>query len=198
MLELHRLALGHSVRAVDAVRDDQWELPTPCAQWDLRQLVEHMTAENLGFAAAAAGERADRSPWEFHASGAGLAADYRASAARVVAAFGEPGVLEREFWLPRIKDTVTFPARQAVSFHLLDYLVHSWDVAAALGRPVDFEPELVRAVAVIAQREVPDGPRRLRPGAGFRPPAAVPVDATELDRLLAALGRAPRWPRRSD
>lgn len=50
---------------------------------------------------------------------------------------------------------------------------------------------------MIAEREVPDGPRRLRPGAGFRPPAAVPVGATELDRLLAALGRSPRWPRRS-
>ncbi|MEU9127270.1 TIGR03086 family metal-binding protein [Kitasatospora sp. NPDC048540] len=197
MLELHRLAMRHSVAAVDRIRDGQWELPTPCADWDVRRLVEHMTAENLGFAAAADGEREDRGVWEYRATGAGPVADYRASAKRVVEAFGAPGVLDGRFWLPRINDARTFPARQAVSYHLLDYLVHSWDVAVAIGAPVDFEPELVAEVAVIAEREVPDTPRRLRPGAGFRPALPVPGTVPPLERLLAALGRSARWPQQS-
>ncbi|MEV4615911.1 TIGR03086 family metal-binding protein [Kitasatospora sp. NPDC049258] len=194
MLELHRLAMRHSVAAVSLVEADQWTLPTPCAEWDLRRLVEHMTAENHGFAAAADGERTDRSAWDHRPAGGGPVADYRASAERVVTAFGAAGVLEREFWLPRIDPAVPFAGRRAVSFHLLDYLVHTWDVARALGRPVAFEAELLAEVADIADREVPDTPRRLRPGAGFRPRLPPPADATPLDRLLTDLGRSPSWP----
>jgi uncharacterized protein (TIGR03086 family) len=195
MLDLHRRAMRHSVEIVNLVRDAQWDLPTPCSQWTLRQLLTHMISENRGFAAAAAGETSDRTVWDFRAQdGDDLRAEYARSADRVVAAFHADGVLDREFWLPLIIDTRTFPARQAISFHLLDYVVHGWDVAAALGHPVAFEDDLIEAAADIADREVPDTPRRENPNASFRPPLPVPASASAFDRMLAALGRSPAWP----
>jgi uncharacterized protein (TIGR03086 family) len=196
MRDLHLLAMRHSISAVQRIRDDQWTLPTPCSRWNLRQLVEHMTLENRGFAAAADGETSDRTMWTERDFDADLRADYTRSADLVVTAFGADGVLERQFWLPRIDDRVTFLGRRAVNFHLLDYVVHTWDVAAALGRPVALADDLVAAALDIAHREVPDGPRRHRPEASFAPPVPTPDDARPLDRLLAVLGRSPSWPDR--
>ena len=193
MIEEHRFTMRHSVKLVELIHDDQWELPTPCTEWNLRELVEHMTLENRGFAAAARGEGQDRSPWTLRDFG-DLRADYAESAEAVMAAFGEPGVLERDFRLPLIDPERVFPGKQAVSFHLLDYVVHGWDVAASLRQPVDYPAGLVAMVREIADREVPDGPRRLRPDASFKPALPGYTDAP-WESLLALLGREPDWPR---
>lgn len=193
MIEQHRFAMRHSVKLVELIHEDQWALPTPCEQWDLRQLVEHMTLENRGFAAAAHGETEDKTVWTERSFG-DLRIDYAESAERVMAAFGKPDVLQGEFWLPLITPDRRFPARQAISFHLLDYVVHGWDVAASLRQPVDYPDDIVALVREIADREVPDGPRRLRPGASFQPAIASQEGDSALDGLLAVLGRSPRWP----
>jgi uncharacterized protein (TIGR03086 family) len=72
-------------------------------------------------------------------------------------------------------------------------VVHGWDVARSLGVPFELDPDVVQAALRIAQA-VPDGERRLEPGAAFRPGLAAPPDATPLDRIVSALGRSPRWP----
>lgn len=194
MLELHRRAMLRSVEIVNRAGDDQFELPTPCAGWSLRRLLDHMVSENHGFAAAADGERSDRTAWSRDA-GAEPRATYAASADRVVASFGADSVLDREFWLPLIDDTALFPARQAIGFHLLDYAIHAWDVAVTIGVPIVFDDDITEAVLEIAHRDVPDGARRRRPGAGFQPPVPVPDDAPAQDRLLGWLGRSPTWSR---
>lgn len=193
LLDLHRRTMERSIQTVDLAGDDDWELPTPCGGWRLRDLVAHMTADNLGFAAAAGGERTDRSAWDAGAVEGSSRAAYRSSAMAVVAAFNAPG-LAGSFWLPRIDESVTFPAARAIDFHLLDYAIHTWDVGVSLGRTVDLPDDLVAAVLRVAHRDVPDGPRRLRAGAGFRPAVAVGPDGSAQDRLLAFLGRSPGWP----
>lgn len=181
--------MRRSVEVVDQIRDDQWDLPTPCTAWNLRQLLHHMITDNRGFAAAADGETEDTSSWYDETFGPDLRAEYAASADRVVAAFGADGVLEREFWLPRIHPDLRFAAPRAISFHLLDYIVHAWDVAASIGYPLVIDDDLVKVARDITAREVPDHPRRQRPEAGFRPPVPPPADATDQDLMLAELGR---------
>jgi uncharacterized protein (TIGR03086 family) len=89
---------------------------------------------------------------------------------------------------------MTFPGRQAIAFHLVDYVVHGWDVARSLG--VGFEPEPeVLAVALKVAQAVPDGPGRLEPGSAFRPAVAAPGRENPLDQIVALLGRSPDWPR---
>jgi uncharacterized protein (TIGR03086 family) len=111
----------------------------------------------------------------------------------VLAAFSADGVLDRQFPLPEFAAGPDFPARQAVSFHLVDYVVHSWDVAKALGLQVHFTRELLDTALQVAQA-VPDGAARLAPGAAFSP-AVAGRDASPLDRIVAVLGRSPDWER---
>ena len=65
-----------------------------------------------------------------------------------------------------------FPARQAMSFHAIDYLVHAWDVGASIGVPVRPDDDLLPA-AVDITLAVPVGDARTRPGAAFAPVLAT-------------------------
>jgi uncharacterized protein (TIGR03086 family) len=169
--------------------------PTPCDDWTLAELLAHMTAQHNGFAAAAAGQGADLIRWQTGAPAADPVHDYAAAAARVLKAFSAPGVLDRDFALPEINPRLPFPAEQAIGFHFVDYVVHGWDVARALGAGYDLEPGLLGAALAIA-RSVPDGENRRRPGAAFGPGVAVTGDGL-LDQIVAMLGRRPAWPRLS-
>jgi uncharacterized protein (TIGR03086 family) len=195
MLDLHRRTVQRSMDVVAAIRDGQWDNPTPCAQWTLRDLLVHMIRENRGFAAAAAGEISDRSSWTSPV-GEDPRTEYAESAEAVIAAFAQGDVLARDFWLPFINDAMMFPGRKAVGFHLLDYLVHGWDAAMGSGQSLVTDDEVVAAVYGIAVRDVPDGPRRVRVGATFAPPvAAGPASgsAPTLADVLVFLGRDPDW-----
>jgi uncharacterized protein (TIGR03086 family) len=190
VLELHGRAMRHSVVIVAMIHDDQWDLPTPCAKWTVRDLLTHMTTENHGFAAAASGETRSRAAWTPRPASEDPRRDYAESADEVVRAFASAAA---DFWLPNVAETRHFPATQAIGFHLLDYVVHSWDVAAALGRTIALENDLVAAAQEIADRDVPNNARRHHPDAGFQPPVTATADADPLRRLLSFLGRDPDW-----
>jgi uncharacterized protein (TIGR03086 family) len=182
-----------SVEVAANLTADRLALPTPCAGWSLRDLLEHMTAQHRGFAAAAAGNGDDPAAWEVRPLGAEPLLTYAESADQVTKAFSADGVLERQFSLPEVSTRRTFPGRQAIGFHLIDYIVHSWDLARSLGVPLEFRPEVLEVGLAVA-RAVPDGDSRLAPGSGFRPSVPVAADAPMLDRIVAMLGRSPTWP----
>jgi uncharacterized protein (TIGR03086 family) len=164
--------------------------PTPCADWTLHGLVRHMTAQHYGFAAAARGD-GDLARWRMPPPGEDPVAAYRAAAEHVLAAFAADGVLDQRFPLPEIMPGMLFPARQAISFHFIDYVVHSWDVARTLGLRVRLDPALLDAAFTVA-RSVPGGGARLEPGAAFAPEISWPGDS-RLDQIVAILGRSPDW-----
>ncbi|MCQ9131377.1 TIGR03086 family metal-binding protein [Streptomyces hilarionis] len=190
--ELDRRAVLRSAQIVARIRDDQWDAPTPCGDWTLRRLLAHMTAQHLGFAAAADGGPVDESVWR-ETPLADPRGAYAASVHRVLDAFAADGVLEREFVLPWIHPTMRFAAPRAIGFHLVDYVVHGWDVAVSAGLPAAYDDDLVAAAAEVAVKEVPVGPSRERPGAAFAPPVEPAGSTSAADRLLASLGRDPRW-----
>lgn len=163
---------------------------TPCAGWLLGDLLAHMTAQHRGFTAAAEGQTS-LTPWQVRSEDEPVEA-YRSAAAHVREVFARPGILERRFFLPEIAADRTFPATRAIGFHFLDYVVHSWDVAKALGTTVQFAPDLLDAALTIA-KAVPGGSARLAPRAAFAP--ALPWrGGSQLDTILALLGRSPTWP----
>jgi uncharacterized protein (TIGR03086 family) len=192
--ELDRRAVQGSVAVVSRVTTSDLGRATPCAGWTLDELLAHMTVQHDGFAAAAAGRGADLAVWTARPTGADPVADYAAAADRVIAAFAEPGVLERRFALPEIAPAFRFPATQAISFHFVDYVVHGWDVARSVGVGYEIEDDLAEAALAVA-RAVPDGPERLKPGAAFRPGLDGQPDAAALDEILSLLGRSPDWQR---
>lgn len=191
MVELDAAAVRTSVELVARVTAADLVRPTPCAAWTLRDLLAHMTTQHHGFAAASNGQDGPE-PWQQRPLGADPVQAHRAAARQVLAAFAADGVLDRPFSLPEISTERRFPAALAISFHLVDYVVHSWDVARTLNVPVSLEPCILEAALAVA-RSVPGGEARLAPGAAFAP--AVPCPAgSALDTIVALLGRSPTWP----
>lgn len=189
---LHRRALQVSVDIVNQVTPERLELPTPCAEWNLGQLIAHMIGQNLGFAAAARGERNGVeafAPVPIADDPTGQHAD---SAAKLAEDFAAPGFGERSAWLAEIRGGGFYPAQTAVGFHLVDSVAHGWDVARALDLPVFFDDEVLEA-ALVMSLAIPDGPPREQPGAAFRPSVRVGGDTDLLGRVLALLGRSPDW-----
>ncbi|MER7922031.1 TIGR03086 family metal-binding protein [Streptomyces sp. NPDC096057] len=192
IVELDRIAVHEALRVVESARAEDWERDTPCAGWDLRQLVAHMAAQHHGFAAAARGTGQDLDSWREPADMSEPARTHRAAATDVLAAFAERGATEREFTLPELG--ASFPGRTAIGFHFVDYMVHAWDVAAALGVRLDLSDDVLD-IALTVARSVPTDPAGRGPGFAFAPPLGIPPDAGPLDEMLRLLGRSPeRWP----
>lgn len=189
ILDLDQRALSGAGQIVAQVTAGQLGGPTPCQGWTLATLLAHMVAHNHGFAAAARGEQVAASVWDSAPLGDDPQAAFQESAARASAAFAAPGALSRQLDLPGLGG---FPARTAISFHFVDYLIHGWDVARAIGAVSEPDPELV-AVALSMVSRYPDTPEVRGPGAPFGPKVEVPADAPPLARLVGLLGRSPSW-----
>jgi uncharacterized protein (TIGR03086 family) len=195
--ELDRRALAYAGEVIAEVGTDQLTLPTPCPDWTLHGLLRHIVSQNEGFAAAARGGGAVLSVWRNGRLGEDPRADVEESARLVGEAFGEDGVLDREFDLPEVGAGSAFPGAVAIGFHFVDTVVHAWDVARTIGADWDPGDEMVGAALRIAVR-VPATPESRGPGLAFEGGVEVPAGTPDRERLLALLGRSPAWtpPRR--
>ncbi|MFG3224305.1 TIGR03086 family metal-binding protein [Kitasatospora sp. NPDC048194] len=198
LVELHDRAMELAAGVVNGVRPEQLDLPTPCAGWTLRRLLEHCVGQHRGFAAAARGAGPDLALFADAPVGPDPAEAFRRTGTELTAAFRAAAAADRPLWLPEIRDGAPFPLAQAVGFHLLDTLVHGWDVAAALGAPeelvaaVDGDDALVGALLAVTEA-VPNTPEARAPGRAFRPGLQPGAADGRFDRALALLGRDPGW-----
>lgn len=193
IVELHRRVMATSTDVVGTLSADQLERGTPCAGWSVRELLGHMIGQNYGFGAAAS-QRAGADAFASRPVGADPVGEYVRSAEFVVTAFAAPGLLERAVYLAEVRGGSEVAAATAVSFHLVDYVAHSWDLGVSIGSLPVFDDEVLASALRIAEA-VPDDANRTVPGAAFAP--AVQIDAgtagTVLNRILALLGRDPSW-----
>jgi uncharacterized protein (TIGR03086 family) len=183
---LHGRTVESWQRFVDGVGDDQWDLPTPCTEWDVRALVNHIVGEQRwtaplldGMTIAEVGDRFD---------GDLLGADPQA-AGRTAAAESVAAVADK---LDGI-DTVHLSygdedPGEYVHQLAADHLIHGWDLAAATSQDRTLDPELVAEVAAwFVDRE------ELFRAAGVLGPRAAGSGDPQ-SQLLAAFGRAFDWP----
>ena len=192
-IALHHQATAAVAPIIARARPTDLALSTPCPGWDLRALLEHMAGQDAGFAAAVRAGDGEDVPAEAFAPrplGPDAAGTWADAATELDSAFAEaaaePG---STVWLAEFGRR--FPLETVVGFHLLDVLVHGWDVAAALGVAVDYDEELVAASLAQAER-VPTGPVREEPGAPFAP--ALPHGSRDpWERTLTLVGRNPMW-----
>lgn len=173
-------------RLVAAVRPGEWGAPTPCADWDVRALVGHLTGGNRHLAAALRGGAAGDARNARNAEGddGDAAAAHRASVDDLLAAARAPGALERTVSIP----FGTVPAALALHLRLTEFLVHGWDVARATGRPPRFPEPVVEQELAFGRAALAQLPPERRP---FAPSQPVRDDAPAIDRLAALLGRRP-------
>jgi uncharacterized protein (TIGR03086 family) len=191
----HRIAVLHSIALVDSVQTSDLHAPTPCVDWNLAELLAHMTAQHRGFAAAARGSGASPDVWRADAVMGAVTVDpggtYADAARDVLVAFADDAVLRAPFALPEFGPKATFPGAIAIGFHFVDYVVHGWDVAEALGVAYSLPDDVVEAALPLAL-SVPDGDYRKTADAPFAPAVEAP-SSTNRDRILRHLGRTPGW-----
>ena len=158
------------------ITPEQLDLPTPCAEYRVRGVLEHMISGATAFAAAFRGAE----------PGAPDLSDPLASfgpaLGDLLAAVAEPGALARTVAAPFGEvDGETF-----ARFIALDGLVHGWDLARATGQPYS-PPDDVVAEATTFARATLDP---LRDGTTFAAEVVAPAGATPIERLAAYTGRS--------
>ncbi|AXH98019.1 TIGR03086 family metal-binding protein [Ornithinimicrobium avium] len=174
---------------VRAVPDDRWRRPTPCEGWDVRALVNHLTAEHLWAPRLLAGESLAEVGDDYAGDvlGDDPVAVWHHAVTTSLLAWADVAPEDELREIEVSSGPITL--REYADQMLVDLVVHAWDLAAALGLP-----HLPVAEAVHRATEY----ERPRTGHGqgidglFRP--AVPTTSTDpLDRLVAMLGRDPGW-----
>jgi uncharacterized protein (TIGR03086 family) len=186
VITLHSRTVAGFVARVEAVRPDQWEGPTPCTEWNVRQLVNHVVYEDRWTPLMLVGKTIAEVGTQFDGDLLGddpLGAT-RQAADEAVTSVGELGPAGGVVHLSYGDEDMTEYLHQLA----VDHLIHGWDLAAATGGDTALDPELVATIATwFADREA------LYRGAGAIGPA-VPVTADDPPaRLLGAFGRDPDW-----
>ncbi|GAA2995599.1 TIGR03086 family metal-binding protein [Actinokineospora diospyrosa] len=181
-------ATASVVAVAETVTPEQFDRPTPCPEWTVRDLVNHLTlwsgivAERVARRLPApddgsedqGADRADQWPGRFVDG-----------AKRAALAWDQPGALEGETSMlggPQ-------PAKYFHDMLLGELVLHGWDLAAATGQPFDVDPEL----AAYARDGAAGIAEQAREYQVFGPEVAVPADAPLLDQALAVSGRDPGW-----
>jgi len=152
---------------------------TPCSEYDVTKLTGHL----LGSITALGGMAGAEFPEP----------DRNDSVERQVVGTARPAL---DAWHRRGLDgNVPFrggemPAKGACAILSLEFLVHAWDYAGAVGHDVDAPEPLAEYVLGLARQAIRP---ELRGSAGFDDPVDVPADANALDQLIAFTGRNPAW-----
>lgn len=182
-LALHAAALDLFAGQVHRIRPDQWSRSTPCTDWSVRDLVNHLTVEQLWVPPLLAGDKTGEMGDPFGGDQLGddpvAAWDDAAAAAR--AAFAEPVALARTVHLS-YGDS---PAESYCTEMAVDAVVHSWDLARGIGE----EGVLPAELAEFALQTVEPHASMLAASGLFADPVPVPPDADAQTRLLGLTGR---------
>jgi len=187
VVDLYARAVAEFLAVVEQVPAHSWTAPTPCADWDVRALVNHVVGEDRwvvpllkGRTIADVGDALDGDLLGAAPVEAAVAAGKAASAA-----LAQPGAVERTVHL----SFGDFSGEDYAWQVLADHVVHTWDLLAAIGTDRSLDRGLVEASAGwwSAWEE------------GYRGAGAVgprieqAAGASEQERLLGSFGRDPAW-----
>jgi uncharacterized protein (TIGR03086 family) len=169
------------------VADDQLKNPTPCPDYTLGDLVEHVGGLSLAFTAAAT-----KTPLEGEQGPGGdasrLEPDWRTSIPERLTALAEAWQNPEAWTGMTAAGGVDLPGEVGGLVALDELVVHGWDVAKASGQPYEPDDGELDAVHGFVSQFGTEGTEGL-----FGPAVTVPDDAPLLDRVIARTGRDPRW-----
>ncbi len=151
------------------VTDEQWQNPTDCEGWTVQDLVDHAYGWQ---AQGGAGLGANCCPGE----------NWETVQAAIADTVADPSNLEGT------AEAMGIPKHQVLGFMTGDLLVHSWDLARAIGADDALPAEAVQATLMGLER-VPE--EMLRAPNMFGPAVPIAEDASEQDKLIAFTGRQP-------
>lgn len=174
------------------VPDDMLGAPTPCPDYTVGDLLDHIDGLAKAFTWAATKSSLDMEPVSPLGDAARLQPDWRqripADVEVLAEAWRDPAA-----WTGMTKaGPVDLPGEIGGLVALDEIVVHGWDVARATGQPFDVDPVTLQAVHDLVIQFSGPGTEEQRAG-GFGPEIAVPADAPLLDRVLGMVGREPGW-----
>ena len=182
---VHQRTVEFFIDRVVAVQQDQWADPTPCAEWTVRDLVNHVTSENLWTVPLMQGATIEEVGDQFEGDLLGAdpigsaQAAAKAAIATVAAQLPIGGTVQLSFG-------ETAKAEYAMQL-AADHLIHGWDLAAATDGDTGMDPQLVEAIA-----EWFDGQEdAYRSGGAVS--ARLPLTGDAQHDLLARFGRDAAW-----
>jgi uncharacterized protein (TIGR03086 family) len=182
--ELYRRAQDSFGEHVHGVGAEQWSAPTPCTEWDVRTLVNHVLGEIRWAVPLFAGATIAEVGHQFDGDllGDDPVAAWDAAAPSALAAVDDPGAMDSTVHL----SFGDFPGSEYAMQLFADLLVHGWDLATATGQDQRMDADLVTACATwfapIAESYRGAG------ATGAKPELAPDADAQA--RLLADFGRS--------
>jgi uncharacterized protein (TIGR03086 family) len=170
-------SLGVLQHVLHTIADDDLSRQTPCTEFDVAKLTDHLLKSISGIGGLADAEFPEREPGD--------------SVERQIISVARPAL---DAWHRRGLDgNVPFgkgemPAKAACGIFSIEFLVHAWDYAAAVGRDVEAAEPLAEYVLDLAHATIRP---EFRGAAGFDDPVDVPADAGALVQLVAFTGRNP-------
>ena len=171
-------AFQHAQSVIAGITPDQYDKATPCSEWNVRQVLEHMMGVVAGMGQAVAGSQ----PSEFVLAD-DPGAQFEQIAADAIAAWRTDGVLDQVVHFA----AGPMPGRVYANINLLDTATHTWDLAVATGQDATLPDDV--AIAAYEASKIIISPE-VRPGR-FGPEVAAPNGADPTQRLVAFLGRTP-------
>jgi uncharacterized protein (TIGR03086 family) len=180
-------AADAAARTVANVDASQLGRPTPCTEWDVRALLNHLIVwTSYSLEARAHGESVgqDLIDRDFAAE-PDFAAAYRVQLDRALTAWADPATWEGSL------DVMGTPmaAADIAALNIAEMVLHAWDLAAVTGQAY----AVSEPAAAAALRAVEANADLFRQYKGFADPVEVPPGASVLDRVLALSGRDPAW-----
>lgn len=179
-----RIDKAHEVTATifNGIQDDQWHRATPCTDWDVRQLANHLVG---GYRLFHASIQETGAPMDFETDWLGTDpfAEYKSAAADVTRAWKEPGVLDRTLTI----SVGPVPGQLAALIHLTEVAVHGIDLAVATSQEHSIDEGAAEGLLnSMQQMEVME---QFRVPGIFQPEVSAAADAPPHKRLMAFLGR---------
>jgi uncharacterized protein (TIGR03086 family) len=182
-IQLLEGVLAGTAEVIEGVADDQWRMPTPCPEYSVEGLVDHIIGWAQLFEAGANGRSFDGDAAAFR-HGADPAAEFRSAAAGIVAGWRDHG-FDRQVRI----SSGELPAEMAFSMTLMEYLTHGWDLATATSQASPWSEE--EAAATLRRAEATLPPQYRGEGMPFGPVVPVDEGAPSIDRLAGFMGRSP-------
>jgi uncharacterized protein (TIGR03086 family) len=182
-------ALDANRKFVAGMGDVNWEGPTPCSEWNVRELLHHLLYGTLWIDDVFAGKTVDEvgDKYDGDLIGSDPVASYDAAIAAAKAAIAKPGALEQICHLRR----GDVSGADYMTSMFTDSFIHGWDLAKATGQDATLDPTLVATAFDLAkQRE-----ERFRTSPAFGQGRVTDPGeaASNQSRLLAILGREADW-----
>ena len=182
-------AVASTAEIVKATPASSLDATTPCAEWDVRTLLNHVIG-TLWLAESLFADHAPRYPMApgglpaADLVGGDPAAAYAEAAAAALAAAASGDTLTRVHVTPLGE----MPGPALAGFTTLDILVHGWDLATATGQPADLDGRLAAHALEFAGQTLATAEGR---AGRIGPAVPVAADAPVTQRLAAFLGRRP-------